>query len=249
MPNLSVVIITFNEEHNISRCLDSVQDVADEVVVVDSFSSDNTAQICNRYQVNFIQRRWEGYSDTKNFANKQAKHNWILSLDADEALSDALKSSIKKLKENTGPLTCSFNRLTNYCGKWIRHSGWYPDVKIRLFDRTQAQWQGKIHEQLVFTNQSPVLHLTGDCLHYSYYSLKQHREQAKNFSTLWANARFSEGHRSSVLKMIYKPIATFLKAYVFHLGFLDGSAGFSIARISSWATYLRYSLLFKLQNE
>ena len=162
MPKLSVVIITFNEEQNIARCLDSVQGVADDVVVLDSFSTDATERISRKYDVNFIQRKWEGYSRTKNFANNQAKYDWILSLDADEALSDKLRASILEIKSREIPETCSFNRLTNYCGNWIRHSGWYPDVKVRLFERNQGHWEGKIHEQLVFKTEMPVLHLEGD---------------------------------------------------------------------------------------
>ena len=135
MLQISAVIITFNEEKNIGRCLDSIKDLVDDIVVVDSFSSDATESICEKHNVNFIQRKWEGYSATKNFANQQAKFSWVLSLDADEALSVELKKTIQELKKGTELKTCSFNRLTNYCGSWIKHCNWYPDKKVRLFNR------------------------------------------------------------------------------------------------------------------
>src|SRR5688572_8770023 len=126
MPALSVVIITLNEERNIGRCLQSVKGLADEVLVVDSFSTDRTADICRANGARFIERKWEGYSASKNFAASQAAHNWILSLDADEALSGELYASILKWKAGDTPSFGAFNRLTCYCGYWVRHCGWYP---------------------------------------------------------------------------------------------------------------------------
>ena len=248
MQKLSAVIITFNEEQNIERCLLSIVGVADDIVILDSFSTDATEVICKKYNVNFIPRKWEGYSETKNFANTQAKFDLILSLDADESLSEQLRRSILKIKENAEKLSCSFNRLNNYCGTWIKHSGWYPEVKIRLFDRNNAQWQGNIHEHLVFKNKTQVVHLKGDCLHYSYYSVTEHKERALKYAKLWAHSKQNDGIKSSLLKILYKPIATFLRGYVLHLGFLDGSSGFTIARITTWATYIRYSLLYNLNK-
>jgi glycosyltransferase involved in cell wall biosynthesis len=248
MTRISAVIITFNEEKNIGRCLESLKNIADDVVVVDSFSTDLTERICQNFQVNFIKHAWEGYSGSKNFGNSQAKYDWILSLDADEALSEDLINSILDLKNKEVMLPASFNRLTNYCGTWIRHSGWYPDVKTRIFNRTNASWKGSIHEQLVFKTYAPVFHLKGDCHHYSYYSIEQHKEQALKFSELGAEALFQNGRRSSILKMIYKPIATFLKAYIINFGFLDGPEGFTIARISAWSSFIRYSILYTMQR-
>ena len=148
MTALSVVIITFNEERNIARCINSVKDIADEIVVVDSYSTDNTKNICSNFDVIFIQRKWEGFSAAKNFANSMSKNDWILSLDADEVLSDQLRETIKNLKFKNEFSYCSFNRLTNYCGSWIRHSNWYPDKKLRLFNRKNSEWSGLIHEEL-----------------------------------------------------------------------------------------------------
>lgn len=243
MPQLSVVIITFNEEKNIERCLLSVQGIADDIVVLDSFSSDQTEAICKKYKVNFISREWEGYSPSKNFANAQAKHDWILSLDADEALSDELKGSILELKTKQEPGTAAFNRITNYCGSWIKHGGWYPDTKIRLFDRRITQWTGIIHEELSFSKQVNIQHLKGDCLHYSYYTIEQHYQQAEKFTTIAAKDLFEQNKKASVVKLYISPVVKFFRDYIFKLGFMDGAAGFTVARISASATYLKYKKL------
>ena len=243
MPQLSVVIITFNEEKNIERCLLSVQGIADDIVVLDSFSSDQTETICKKYKVNFISRKWEGYSPSKNFANAQAKHDWILSLDADEALSDELKKSILELKAKQELGTAAFNRVTNYCGSWIKHGGWYPDTKIRLFDRRITQWTGIIHEELSFSKQVNIQHLKGDCLHYSYYTIEQHYQQAEKFTTIAAKDLFEQNKKASGVKLYISPVVKFFRDYIFKLGFMDGAAGFTVARISAYATYLKYKKL------
>ncbi|MBP6695884.1 MAG: glycosyltransferase family 2 protein, partial [Saprospiraceae bacterium] len=142
MESLSVVIITLNEEKNIGRCLDSVKDIADEIIVIDSFSTDQTQKICDSYGATFIQKEWLGYVETKNFAIQQSSFNLILSLDADESLTDKLKNSVKLVKDNRNEDGYILNRLTNYCGQWIYHSGWYPDKKLRLFDKTKGGWHG-----------------------------------------------------------------------------------------------------------
>lgn len=243
MPQLSVVIITFNEEKNIERCLLSVQGIADDIVVLDSFSNDQTEAICKKYNVNFISRKWEGYSPSKNFANAQAKYDWILSLDADEALSDELKRSILDLKAKEELSTAKFNRITNYCGSWIKHGGWYPDTKIRLFDRRITQWTGIIHEELSFSKQVDVLHLNGDCLHYSYYTIEQHYQQAEKFTTIAAKDLFEQKKKASLIKLYISPVVKFFRDYIFKLGYMDGAAGFTVARISAYATYLKYKKL------
>ncbi|HEX8515383.1 MAG TPA: glycosyltransferase family 2 protein [Bacteroidia bacterium] len=245
MPQLSVVIITYNEEKNIARCLASVQGIADDIVVVDSFSTDQTETICRTYGVNFIRRNWEGYSATKNYANSQAKYNWILSLDADEALSAELKTSILKAKEQTVQLSFKFNRLTNYCGRFIKHCGWYPDTKVRMFDRRTAQWEGTIHEKLVIREGIPV-HLKGDCLHYSYYTIEEHYRQSDKFSTLSAESLFAKGKNASFLKMIFSPAVKFISCYIFKLGILDGNAGFTVCKIMASSTFSKYAKLRKL---
>jgi glycosyltransferase involved in cell wall biosynthesis len=248
MPQLSVVIITFNEELNIKRCLESILAIADDIVVVDSFSTDKTEEICKQYNVKFIQRKWEGYSATKNFANSQAQYDWILSLDADEALSEELKKSILKIKKKAETETYKFNRLTNYCGTWIRHCGWYPDAKIRIFDRNKAKWEGKIHEQLI-TSGSPAILLKGDCLHYSYYTLDQHYRQSDKFSTLSAQSLYERGKKASIIKLWFSPAVKFINDYIFKLGILDGMAGYVICKISAYTTYLKYKKLREMNKK
>jgi len=246
---LSVVIITHNEERNIERCLSSVKPLADEILVVDSFSTDRTKEICLAQGTRLIEHKWEGYSASKNYANQQATYDWILSLDADEALSPELSKSIQELKKAEHPHVAKFNRLTNYCGHWIRHCGWYPDTKIRIFNRTSASWAGLIHEKLEFTDRLPILHLKGDCLHYSYYTLEQHLLQAEKFTDLAAAELFRQGKKGSLLKLVLSPTVKFIQSYFLQRGFLDGSAGLTVCRISAWASYLKYKKLRLLWKE
>lgn len=245
---LSAVIITFNEEKNIERCLQSLQAVADEIVVVDSFSTDQTEEICKKFNVRFIQHPFEGHVEQKNWAKDQATFDHILSLDADEALDEKLIASILHTKNNWKHDAFQMNRRTNYCGKWIKHSGWYPDIKVRLFDRRKGKWGGNNpHDKFIPDASIKIQHLKGDLLHYSYYSREEHLIQIHKFSTIGAQALFKKGVRSSYLKLIIKPIARFIKAYILFKGFLDGSEGFTISRLSAYANFLKYSKLLKLQ--
>jgi glycosyltransferase involved in cell wall biosynthesis len=248
MPELSVVIITFNEEKNIGRCLESVRDVADDIIVVDSFSTDATESICKKYGVNFIQRKWEGYSGTKNYANSQAKYDWILSMDADEALSEELKNSILEIRKQDKQKVFKFNRLTNYCGKFIKHCGWYPDTKVRIFDRRTTRWEGTIHEKLVVNEGTPQ-QLKGDCLHYSYYTIEEHYRQSDKFSTLSAESLYAKGKSASLLKLWFSPIIKFISTYFFKLGILDGNAGYTVCKIMASATFSKYAKLRKLNSQ
>jgi glycosyltransferase involved in cell wall biosynthesis len=246
---ISVVIITFNEERNIERCIDSVRIIADEVIVVDSFSTDRTKEICEKMQIHFVSHPWEGYSGSKNKGNSLAKNDWILSLDADEALSESLIQSIQEWQQKAVNTPAKFNRLTNYCGKWVKNGGWYPDSKIRLFNRSSARWEGDIHETVSFDEESEILHLKGDCLHYSYYSVEQHYNQTEKFTTIQAKDLFLQGKKSPMYKLIFSPVVKFFRVYLFKLGFLDGKVGFTIARISAYATYLKYKKMRILTNQ
>ncbi|HEY4798335.1 MAG TPA: glycosyltransferase family 2 protein [Bacteroidia bacterium] len=246
MQQLSAVIITFNEEKNIGRCLESIKDIADDIVVVDSFSTDKTSEICSKHSANFIQHTWEGYSATKNFANAQAKYDWVLSLDADEALSPQLQDSIRKLKSGNNIAFCTFNRLTNYCGTWINHCGWYPDTKLRLFDRRKTKWDGLIHEKLIFSEKIHAQHLKGDCLHYSYYTTEDHYKQLEKFTDLSAKHMFDSNTHPNFISFYLSPAVKFFQCYFLKLGFLDGAAGFSISCISAYGVYLKYHKLKKL---
>ena len=247
---LSAVIITFNEEKNIERCILSAQKVADEVLVVDSFSTDLTKSICEQLGVRFIEHAFEGHIQQKNWAKDQAKFNCVLSLDADEALDENLVSEIMKVKENWTFNAYKMNRLTNYCGKWIHHTSWYPDTKIRLFDRRVGMWDGlNPHDEYRVPKGEKVEHLKGDILHYSFYTRAEHLAQIEKFSTIGARALFEKGKRSTWLLVCVKPIARFVKNYFIRLGFLDGSEGFAISRLSAYANYLKYRKLIGLQRK
>ena len=250
MHKLSVIIITFNEAKNIDKCLQAALVVADEIIVYDSFSTDETCKIAEQYGAKVFQEKWQGYSTSKNLANAKASYDWILSLDADEVLSTALQQDILQLKSKELQSAC-FKRLTNYCGTWIKHCGWYPDIKLRLFNRQQMQWQGLIHEELKSINGekiSPVM-LQGDCLHYSYHHVEEHYKQTEKFSTLSAQSLYEKGVKTSILKRYLAPLFKFVQMYFFRLGILDGYYGFVVCKISAQATYLKYAKLKALNSK
>ena len=251
MTKLSAVIITLNEERNIGRCIDSMQGVADEIIVVDSGSNDKTEAICKEKGVRFVYNEWKGYIEQKNYANSLAQHEYILSIDADEALSDRLRQSVIKEKENFGSDAYEMNRLTNYCGKWIRHSGWYPDRKLRIFHRDKYEWGGeRIHEQMVAKQaQTSIERLDGDLHHYSYYSIAQHIAQANHFTDMTAALAVEKGKKSGMLKIIFSPWVKFIRDYIIKLGFLDGYYGYVVCRISAQATFMKYAKIRQLRKE
>lgn len=248
---ITVVIITHNEENNILRCLDSVRNIADEIVVVDSFSTDNTASICKQFGVKFVQQEWLGYSGQKNFADSLASNDWILSIDADEVLSPELQESISELKkkEILDHNVFSMNRLTNYCGKWIRHCGWYPDRKIRIWNRNIGSWQGKIHETIGFSTEIKEEVLRGDLLHYSFKTPRDYENQQYKFAKMCGQQYFMKGKRHASFYMVVSPVFAFVQRYFFQLGFLDGADGFHICYIASKSTRLKYRTLKELINK
>ena len=245
MESLSVVIITLNEEKNIERCLKSIQAVADEIIIIDSNSTDKTLEICQKYQAKIHQQKWLGYSTQKNFGNNLSENNYVLSIDADEALSEKLSKSILKLKRKGFSGAYQFNRLNNYCGKWIKHTSWYPDTKLRIWNKTKGKWQGDIHENIIFEKNIEVSHLKGDLLHYSYYSIREHIAQANKFSSISAQVKFEQGKKAGVFKIVFSPFFKFIKEYFIKLGFLDGIYGFTISIISAHETFLKYIKLYQ----
>lgn len=246
---LSVVIITFNEEKNISRCLQSVKMIADEILVVDSYSTDRTEEICESYNVRFIKNKFEGHVEQKNFTLENASFDLILSLDADEALSPELMQNIIEIKANLKNDVYELVRLTNYCGKWIRHGSWYPDRKIRLIKKGAGKWTGENpHDKFEPNPNASVGKMKGDLLHYSYYTIAGHIDQVNKFTSIGAKSAYDAGRRADILMLFYKPFYKFVRDYIFKMGFLDGMAGFTIARISAHATFLKYSKLLELQK-
>jgi len=247
MPKLSVVIITFNEEKNIERCLKSIEGIADDIIIIDSFSTDKTEEICKAKGVRFIQHKFDGHIEQKNWAITQAKYPHILSLDADEAIDEILKKSILEIKNNWQYDGYYMNRLTSYCGKWIYHCGWYPDRKLRIWDSRKGKWGGtNPHDKYELTDAAKNSgNLSGNILHYSYYSIEGHRKQTDKFSTIAANALFTKGKKSNLVKLYLSPTLKFIQSYFFQLGMLDGYYGFVICKISAHSTYLKY---FKLKQ-
>ena len=243
--SLSVVIITFNEERNIGRCLDALGDIADEVLVVDSFSTDETVSICESRCARVVQHAFEGYVEQKNFATTQARFDHVLQLDADEVLTDELRSSIREAKQNWQGAGYTLARLTNYCGTWVRHGGWCPDRKLRLYDRRLGRWTGLLlHERYEVSGGQNIGVLAGDLLHYSYDSVAQHVAQLNRFTSIAAEELALRGKRSTTLfHLLLKPIWKFMHGYFLRLGFLDGFAGLCIASISAAGVFLKYAKL------
>lgn len=247
---ISAVVITYNEERNIGRCLASLREVADEIVVVDSYSADRTKEICNSMKVKFQQHHFEGHIEQKNYAVSCAGYGHVLSLDADEVLSEGLKQSILEVKQNWRFDGYCFNRLTNYCGKWIRHSGWYPDTKLRLWDSSKGRWGGvNPHDRVMMDAQSRACHIAGDLYHYSYHTIKDHIDQINSFSGIAARAAYSEGRRANLVPdIVFNPLLTFFKKYVIKLGILDGYPGFLIAIHTAYGKFLKYTKLRELNK-
>lgn len=250
MLKVSAVIICYNEERNIARCIESLLQVVDEIVVVDSGSNDRTLEILKSYNVRVVFHAFEGHIQQKNYALTQASHDFVLSLDADECLSEELKKSILDIKTSkTIAQAYSMNRLTNYCGKWIRHCGWYPDEKLRFFDRRIASWGGENpHDKIMLRSGLKAIKLKGDILHYSYYSISDHLLQIEKFTTIAAHAAFQNGKKSSLLKIVIAPLHKFIRDYFIKLGFLDGFEGFVICRLSAMATFSKYVKLRMLNK-
>ncbi len=245
MIKLSVVIITFNEEKNIARCLASVQHIADDVVVVDSFSKDKTKEICLAVGVRFVEHAFEGHIQQKNWAITQAKYPHVLSLDADEALDEQLQKSILEAKQNWQQDGYYMNRLTNYCGHWVKYCGWYPDKKLRLWDSRKGEWRGtNPHDKYeLFAGDKTTGYLKGDILHYSFYTIDSHLKQIEYFTDISSKALRAKKYKPNFVKLYLSSIATFIDGYFLTLGFLDGKYGFIICKNSAWATKLKYHKL------
>lgn len=251
MIKLSVVIITYNEQKNIERCLLSVKEVADEIVVLDSFSTDDTPEICKKHGVNFFQHKFDGHIQQKNRAITYAVNPHVLSLDADEALDKTLVQSIKEVKQNFKKDGYYMNRLTNYCGHWVKHCGWYPDSKLRLWDSRKGEWTGiNPHDKYEMNDgDRNTGFLKGDILHYSYYSVEDHYKQVEYFTNIASKAYYEKGKGAPFFKLLVNPVAKFVDHYLLKLGFLDGKAGYLISKISAYATYLKYKKLRALYHQ
>ena len=237
---ISATIIALNEERNLPRALETL-DCADEVVVVDSGSTDRTREVALRYGARVIENAWPGYAPQKNFAAEQASHDWILSLDADEALSESLSAEIMRLKQE-GPRAVGYRmpRRAQYLGRWILHSGWYPDHKLRLYDRRRGRWAGQyVHENVEV--EGPVEMLEADLLHYTCDSLSQHLLTLNRYTTLAAQELCTQGRRATAARLLLAPPLTFLKTYLLQQGFRDGYPGLLISAMAAWYVFLKWA--------
>ena len=247
---LSAVIITFNEERNIQRCIESLLPVVDEIIVVDSFSTDRTKEICSTYPIVFFEQSWQGYSQAKNFGNSKASNDYIFSIDADESLSESLQKELISLKGMGFDGNYSVNRLTNYCNKWIYHSGWFPDWNTRLFSKMNSSWNNAIvHEELIHGKVTKTAKLNGLLFHFSYFSVNQHKEKADKYSLLTAKKYFTQNKKVSFLSPYLSAFVRFCSMYFLKLGFLDGFSGLMIAKISAQSNIVKYKELQRLHRE
>jgi len=247
MSGISVLIITYNEEHNITRCIKSVLGIADEIIVVDSYSTDRTEAICHDLGVEFYQHPFEGFRQQKNYALSLVSNDYVLSLDADEALSEGLYNKILEIKCDLKYDGYFFNRRSNYCGQWIRYSRWYPDSKLRLFNRNKGIWGGlNPHDKVVMKPGARVVRIREDILHWVLSSYEEHLKKVDKFSSIAAEEYYIMGRKTNVASMLVHSFWRFIKTYILYLGFLDGFNGFVISSLSAHTTFLKYLKLRQL---
>ena len=250
MPQISAVLITYNEEEFIGKCLDSLKGIADEIVVVDSFSTDRTEEICKQYNAKFFKHHFEGYRDQKNYALTLASYNHVLSVDADEALSEKLRKSILTIKDKWEYAGYFVNRRNNYCGKWINHSGWYPDRQLRLFRIDAGAWGGlNIHERFILHEGNVAGRLKGDLLHWTYLTVAEHIERTKKYLDISVQEYYKAGKKSSFFSPFTHGFWSFFKMYVLSAGFLDGKEGYLICSIYGKSAYDKYKRLRILNKQ
>ena len=244
MKSLSVVIITFNEEENIGKCIASVKEVADEIVVVDSFSTDRTVSVATAAGARAIQHAFEGHIQQKNFARKQAVKEWVLSLDADEKLSYELTARLVawKNEEEEEPFTGYFmNRLNFYCNRPIRTCGMYPDKKIRLWKHDAGEWQGtNPHDKFVLNEPEDAGFLKGDILHDTWPTYQAFLTSVDKFATISARHLKSKSLLYLLFKMLFSPPFKFVRIFIFHAGFTEGVTGLVICFHQSREVFLKY---------
>jgi glycosyltransferase involved in cell wall biosynthesis len=238
---ITATIVTFNEERNIARAIESLR-CADEVVVVDSGSNDKTREIAARLGARVIEEPWRGYAAQKNFAAGCASFDWILSIDADEALSEELEGEIATLKQEVPAFAAySMPRLAQYLGRWILHGGWYPDPKVRLYDRSRAQWTGEYVHESIQVRAGGVGRLEGKLLHFTCDSLSAHLRTLDRYTTLAARELVDREAKIGLRRLLIDPVWTFVRTWILRRGFLDGAQGIAIAWMAALYTFLKYA--------
>jgi len=251
---ISACIITLNEERNLPRCLKSVAPLVDEILLVDCGSTDATLEIAGKFGARVAHQDWLGYVGQKNFALAQAKHSWVLSIDADEEISPELAASIARVKAKPSadapgaPNGYEFSRIVFYRGRWIRHGDWYPDRLVRLFRRTEAHFSGgHVHEKLELPGEHPIL--PGHLHHFTYENASDRADRCARYAALWAQSAHEHHRRAYPWSGPVHALARFAKGYVFKRGFLDGAIGWEVAAGNAREVWLKYQLLGKLNRE
>ncbi len=242
MDSLSVVIITCNEEANIGRCLKSVA-WADEIIVVDSGSTDDTREIAGEMGAAVYDLEFEGYGPAKAYGVTKATSRWVLSVDADEAVSPELAAEIREvLDRDTAEIGFDMPRRTNFLGRWIYHCGWYPDRILRLFRRDRGGFNdARVHESI--SVEGAVGHLKGELLHYSYPTLEHYLRKSNRYTTLGARQAFKRGRRTSWIDLVFRPPVSFISHFISRQGFRDGMEGLLISVLSAVAVLVKYAKL------
>ncbi len=247
--NMSVVIIAKNEAHIIANTLQSLQGLTDDIVIVDSGSTDDTVKIGRQFHARVIETGWEGYGKNKNKGIAAARHDWILSLDADEAIDDVLKRSLQQLSLPDDKEIFNIRFKNFFCNKWIRFGEWGFDAHIRMFNSKKVQWNdADVHESLILPADAKVTTLNGHILHYTVNSREDYAVKTDNYARMNARKYFAAGKKPDLFKQYFSPVFAFLQHYIFRLGFLDGTEGFIIARTTARYTFLKYRYLKQLAS-
>jgi glycosyltransferase involved in cell wall biosynthesis len=246
-PTVSAIVVCFNEERNIGACLDSLR-WCDEIVVVDSFSTDRTLEICRQYTERVVQRKWAGYRDQKAFAHSLATKDWVLLVDSDERVSPELRDEIKESLASYDSAYAGFSvpRLLFYLGRWWWRGGWYPDADVRLFRRERATWGGTDpHEKILVDGK--VRRLRNPLYHFSYRDIEDHIQRINRFTSILSQELSNEKKRWRLSDALLRPGFRFFRSYVLQRGFLEGFAGFYVAVTSAVYVFLKYAKLWELE--
>ncbi len=247
-PKISACIITFNEEDRIQECLKSL-DFCDEAIVVDSHSSDKTREIAEKCGARVIERDWPGHRQQKEFTIRQASHDWVLCLDADEQISSELRDEIIKLRDAGFPKQAGWRmpRISYYMGRWVTHGSWTPDYNLRLFDRRQGYWGGRNPHDKVELD-GPMGTLKGKIVHYPYRTLAEHLRTIDSYTTIRAEVMYEAGKKASILNLIINPWVSFIKYYIVKRAFLDGWHGLVMAYLTAQYVRTKYIKLLVMQR-
>ena len=249
MEKLSTVIMTFNESAHIGRCIESVLPFSDEVLVVDSFSTDNTVQIAKELGAKVFQNKFDGYIEQRKVCIKKATYPFVFVIDADEAVNDELKFQILKTKESPKSNAYLINRLNSIGDIWVHYGGWHPDWKLRLFFKDKIEVVGEQpHDKIILSDKTKPQKLKGDLLHFSDANMAERNETVNKHSTSAAQHLFKQGKKSNAFRIVFKPLYRFILEYFFKLGFMDGFIGYFVAKSNAQYVFLREMKLWELNN-